>query len=51
VPPPFCSRSLAAVDCWNEAASLSNRPRQLADGARSLTRAQEANRTRTWPEF
>ena len=51
VPPPFCSRSLGGVDCWADPASLSNRPRELADGARSLTPAQEAHRTRTWPVF
>jgi hypothetical protein len=51
VPPPFCSRSLGGVDCWADPASLGNRPREMADGARSLTPAQEAHRTRTWPEF
>jgi len=49
--PPFCSFSLAGVDCWSDPVSLSNRPRELADGALALTPAQEANRTRTWPEF
>jgi len=50
-PPPFCSRSLGQVDCWREPDKLSNRPRELADGPRSLTLAQEAHRTRRWPVF
>ena len=50
-PPPFCSRSLAGVDCWAEPAALVNPPRGLADGPRGLTEAQETNRTRIWPRF
>jgi len=52
VPPPFCSRNLGGtVDCWLEPATLSNRPRELADGPRTLTPAQEVHRTRVWPVF
>lgn len=51
VPPPYCSRSLGGVDCWRDPALLANRPRELADGSRSLTAAQEADRTRVWPVF
>lgn len=50
-PPPYCSRSLGAVDCWRDPALLANRPRELADGPRQLTAAQEADRTRGWPIF
>ncbi len=51
VPPPFCSRSLGGVDCWRDPTSLANRPRELADGPRTLTAAQEAHRTRRWPFY
>lgn len=49
--PPYCSRSLAGVDCWRDPVLLANRPHELADGPRQLTAAQEANRTRRWPMF
>ncbi len=51
VAPPFCSRSLGWVDCWRDPALLANRPHELADGPRSLTPAQEADRIRRWPVF
>jgi hypothetical protein len=50
-PPPFCSRSLAGVDCWRDPALLANRPHELADGPRVLTASQEAYRLRRWPMF
>lgn len=50
-PPPYCSRSLGGVDCWRDPALLANRPREMADGPRTLTAAQEADRTRAWPVF
>jgi hypothetical protein len=50
-PPPFCSRSLGQTDCWADPASLTNRPHEQADGPRTLTPAQEADRIRTWPVF
>ena len=50
-PPPYCSRSLAGVDCWTDPTGLVNPPRPLADGPRALTAPQEANRTRFWPRF
>lgn len=50
-PPPFCTRSLARVDCWVNPAELTDHPRGVADGPLRLTPAQQANRTRHWPEF
>jgi hypothetical protein len=47
--PPFCTRSLGVVDCWQDAASLPGRPRGVADGPATLTPEQEANRVRRWP--
>lgn len=49
--PAFCSRSLGGVDCWLDPIALVNRPRELADGPRTLTAAQDAHRTRRWPMF
>lgn len=48
-PPVFCTRSLGTADCWAEPRHLPNRPREIADGPRTLTPEQEANRTRRWP--
>lgn len=48
-PPPFCTRSLGVVNCWQDPASLPPGQRSVADGPRALTPAQEADRTRTWP--
>jgi hypothetical protein len=54
-PPParpvFCTRSLGAVDCWAEPDALPGNPREVADGPRELTPAQEADRTRSWPNL
>lgn len=52
--PLVCTRSLGTVDCWGnaevlEAARLGVPLREVADGPRSLTPAQEAHRTRRWP--
>ncbi|WP_264715899.1 hypothetical protein [Limobrevibacterium gyesilva] len=50
--PPFCTRSLGTVDCWSNPEMLSGGPpREVADGPRALTPAQEAYRTRHWPNF
>ena len=46
---PFCTRSLGVVDCWQDPAAMPGHPDGLADGPNTLTPAQEANRTRTWP--
>ena len=48
-PPVFCTRSLGVADCWADPGTLPNRPRQLADGPRTLTREQEKTRTARWP--
>jgi hypothetical protein len=50
-PPPFCTRSLGVADCWQDPASLPDHPRELADGPRTLTPTQEADRTRRWPNL
>jgi|APCry1669190156_1035279.scaffolds.fasta_scaffold38697_1 hypothetical protein len=47
--PEFCTRSLAAVDCWWEPAALESRYRSVADGPVALTAEQEADRVRGWP--
>lgn len=49
--PPFCTRSLGVADCWLDPASLPDQPRPLADGPSTLTPAQEADRTRRWPNL
>ncbi|HYZ23635.1 MAG TPA: hypothetical protein VE690_15920 [Rhodopila sp.] len=48
-PPPFCTRSLGVVDCWQDPSRLPGYYTGVADGPMALTAAQEANRTRTWP--
>jgi hypothetical protein len=50
-PQPFCTRSLGVADCWQDPASLPDHPRQLGDGPHTLTPAQEADRTRRWPNL
>jgi hypothetical protein len=49
--PPYCTRSLGKVDCWSNPEKLPGPPREVADGPRTLTPEQEANRTRLWPNF
>jgi hypothetical protein len=49
--PPYCTRSLGVVDCWLNPQQLPGPPPEAADGPRTLTPAQEANRTRKWPGF
>jgi hypothetical protein len=48
-PPPYCTRSLGVADCWRDPANFLNRPPALGAGPHTLTPAQEADRTRTWP--
>jgi hypothetical protein len=48
-PPPFCTRSLGSVNCWQDPDSVPGSPRGVADGPFTLTAEQEANRVRTWP--
>jgi hypothetical protein len=47
-PPPFCSRSLGVVDCWIDPKGLPDHPREVADGPRNLTPAQDVDRTKGW---
>jgi hypothetical protein len=47
--PVFCTRSLGVADCWADPRKLPNHPREIADGPRSLTQEQEADRTKRWP--
>jgi hypothetical protein len=49
--PPYCTRSLANADCWRDPASLPDHPPEIADGPRTLTPEQEADRTRRWPNL
>jgi hypothetical protein len=48
-PPVFCTRSLGAVNCWQDPGSVPGSPRGVADGPAALTAEQEADRVRTWP--
>jgi hypothetical protein len=48
-PPEFCTRSLGVPDCWDDPSKLLNHPREIADGPRSLTEDQEADRKKWWP--
>lgn len=43
-PPPMCTRSLGAVDCWTVPPSAYPAYRGVADGPATLTEAQENNR-------
>jgi hypothetical protein len=49
--PPYCTRSLGVVDCWQDPASVSDLAPQVADGPRALTPTQEKDRTRSWPNW
>lgn len=48
-PAPFCSRSLAQVDCWSNPEAFAVPPRGVADGP-GLTALQERTRTARWPK-
>ena len=49
--PPYCTRSLGVPDCWRDPARLPGHPRELGDGPRILTPAQDADRTKRWPDL
>ena len=49
--PPYCTRSLGVVDCWQNPAAVQNLGPSVADGPKSLTPTQESNRTRSWPDW
>jgi hypothetical protein len=48
-PPPYCTRSLGVVDCWQTGALPRPLPPEVADGPRTLTPEQERDRTQRWP--
>ena len=50
-PQPYCTRSLGVADCWRDPGHFPNLPPQLADGPQTLTPAQEADRTSSWPHL
>jgi hypothetical protein len=50
-PPPFCTRSLGVANCWQDPGSPPDHPPSLGDGPSTLTPAQEADRTRRWPNL
>lgn len=50
-PPPYCTRSLGVADCWRDPASLPDHPPELGDGPRTLSPAQDADRTKGWLSF
>jgi hypothetical protein len=49
VTPEFCTRSLGTPDCWDDPSKLLNHPHEIADGPRTLTEDQEADRKKRWP--
>ncbi len=46
--PPYCTRSLAGVDCWNVVDPFGTHQREVADGPRTLSWVQEHDRTGRW---
>jgi hypothetical protein len=48
-PPPFCTRSIGAVDCWRSPPLAVPALRGLADGRQTLTEQQAARRAQCWP--
>jgi hypothetical protein len=46
---PYCTRSLARVDCWADPQNLGNRPPEVAQGPRELTPEQNRVRLARWP--
>jgi hypothetical protein len=49
--PPYCTRSLGVVDCWQDPATVPNVAPQVADGPHALSPVQEKDRTRSWPNW
>ena len=50
VPPPYCTRSLGVVDCWDKPNPYGYYQRPVADGPSALTDLQEQSRTARWPD-
>ena len=50
VPPqPYCTRSLAGVDCWAHPELMANVPPQVGQGPHELTPEQDRVRLARWP--
>ena len=50
VPPvPYCTRSLAGVDCWAHPEQIPGLPMQVAQGPHDLTPQQDQLRLARWP--
>jgi hypothetical protein len=50
-PPPYCTRSIGAVDCWVTRPASIPMQRGVVDGPVNLNAAQEADRTARWPRL
>ncbi len=49
VPPPFCTRTLADVQCWADPEHFASVPRQVADTP-ALTKEQASQIEARWPK-
>jgi hypothetical protein len=50
-PQPYCTRSLGMVDCWANPEKDPNIARQVGDIPHGLTKEQEADRVKGWPNL
>ncbi len=51
VPPiPYCTRTLARVECWAHPEQMPGIPAEVAQGPRTLTPEQNEARLARWPE-
>ena len=48
-PPPYCTRSIGAVDCWVTRPASIPMQRGVVDGPTQLTMEQDAERSARWP--
>ena len=48
-PPPYCTRSIGAVDCWRSPPLAVPARSGLATGRQALTPSQAARRAQCWP--
>lgn len=48
-PAPYCTRSLAGIDCWAHPEQIPGIPMQVAQGPWTLTPEQERLRLARWP--
>ena len=49
-PIPYCTRSLAGIDCWAHPELIPGIPAEVAQGPRALTPEQDRARLARWPE-